>query len=87
MGTIFPSVNRRNAHPALAGETQKECIMERYEAIEQHIRQARLERSVYVAELVADAILTTWKGIKYAADVVLSVARAKTHKNVFTFDA
>jgi hypothetical protein len=61
--------------------------MERYEAIEEYIRQARLERSVYVAELVSDAILASWKGIKYAADVVLSAARAKTSKNVFTFDA
>jgi hypothetical protein len=61
--------------------------MERYEAIEEYIRQARLERSVYVAELVADVIVATWKGIKYAADVVLAVARAKSPKGVFTFDA
>jgi hypothetical protein len=61
--------------------------MERYEAIEEYIRQARLERSVFVAEVIADAIVATWKGIKYAADVVLSAARAKSHKGVFTFDA
>jgi hypothetical protein len=61
--------------------------MERYEAIEQYIHQARLERSVYVAEIVADAILGAWKGIKYVAEVVLAVARAKSPKGVFTFDA
>lgn len=61
--------------------------MERYEAINEHIRVARLERSVYIAELTADAILTTWKGIKYVAEIVLSVARAKNPKGVFTFDA
>jgi hypothetical protein len=61
--------------------------MERYEAIEQYIRQARLERSVYVAEIIADAIIATWKGIKYVAEVVLSVARTKNAKGVFTFDA
>jgi hypothetical protein len=61
--------------------------MKRYEAIEEYIRQARLERSVFVAEVIADAIVATWKGIKYAADVVLSAARAKSHKGVFTFDA
>ena len=61
--------------------------MERYEAIDQYIRQARLERSVYVAEIIADAIIATWKGIKYVAEVVLSVARAKNPKGVFTFDA
>ena len=61
--------------------------MERFQAIEQHIRQARLERSVYVAEIVADAIVASGKGIKYVAEVVLSVARAKNPKGVFTFDA
>lgn len=61
--------------------------MERNEAVSNYIRQARLERSVYVAELTADAILATWKGIKYVAEVVLSVARAKNPKGVFTFDA
>ena len=61
--------------------------MERYQAIEQHIRQARLERSVYVAEIVADAIVASGKGIKYVAEVVLSAARAKNPKGVFTFDA
>jgi hypothetical protein len=61
--------------------------MERYEAIEQYIRQARLERSVYVAEITADAIVATWKGIKSAAEVLLSVARARNPKGVFTFDA
>jgi len=61
--------------------------MERYEAINEYIRQARLERSVYVAELTADAILASWKAIKSVAEVVLSVARAKNPKGVFTFDA
>ncbi len=61
--------------------------MERYEAIDQYIRQARLERSVYLAEIIADAIVATSKGIKYVAEVILSVARAKNPKGVFTFDA
>lgn len=61
--------------------------MHRNESVQNYIRQARLERSVYVAELAADAILATWKGIRFAADVLLSVARAKPRNNVFTFDA
>jgi hypothetical protein len=61
--------------------------MKDYEAIEHLIRQARIERSVYVAELISSAIVATWKGILSAADVLLSVARAKTRNNVFTFDA
>jgi hypothetical protein len=61
--------------------------MDRYEAIDEYIRQARLERSVFVAEITADAIVGAWKGIKYIAEVVLSVARSKNPKGVFTFDA
>jgi hypothetical protein len=61
--------------------------MEKYEAIQSYIQQARLQRSVYIAELVAEAIAATWHGIQSAADVLLSVARAKTRNNVFTFDA
>ena len=61
--------------------------MERYEAIQEYIERARLQRTVYVAELVADMIVATWRGIGNAADVLLSVARAKSRNNVFTFDA
>jgi hypothetical protein len=61
--------------------------MEKYEAIQEYIQRARIERTVYIAELVADAIASTWHGILYASDVLLSVARAKTRNNVFTFDA
>ena len=61
--------------------------MKDYAAIQEHITRARLERTVLVAELIADGIVATWNGIKSAADVLLSVARAKTRNNVFTFDA
>jgi hypothetical protein len=61
--------------------------MKDYAAIQEHITRARLERTVLVAELVADAVVGTWNGIRNAADVLLSVARAKTRNNVFTFDA
>ncbi len=58
-----------------------------YEAIQQQIQQARLQRSVYLAEVISSAIVATWSGINYAADVLLSAARAKNPKGVFTFDA
>lgn len=61
--------------------------MEKYNEIQNYIRLARIERNAYVAELTADTIVATWNGIKHAADVLLSVARAKTRNNVFTFDA
>lgn len=58
-----------------------------YEAIQRQIQQARLQRSVYLAELISSGIVAAWHGINYAADVVLSVSRAKNPKGVFTFDA
>ncbi len=61
--------------------------MDKYAAIQQYIERARIERSVYLAELISDAIVAAWHGIQHAADVLLSVARAKTRNNVFTFDA
>ena len=51
--------------------------MEKYEAIQEHIRRARIERSVYLAELTADMIVASWKAVRQAADVLLSVARAR----------
>jgi len=61
--------------------------MNNYEAIQEFIDRARIQRSVYLAELISDGIVTTWHGVLNAADVLLSVASAKTRNNVFTFDA
>ncbi len=61
--------------------------MQQYETIQQHIDRAEIQRAVYLAELGSTAILATWKGIRRAADALLTVARAKPRNNVFTFDA
>jgi len=61
--------------------------MNKYAAIQEHIRQARIERSVYLAELIADGIAGAWNGIKGISEILFSVARAKSPKGVFTFDA
>lgn len=61
--------------------------MNNYEAIERHIQQARIERSVYLAELIAEGLCRAWTGMKNASEVLFSVARAKSPKGVFTFDA
>lgn len=61
--------------------------MNNYAAIENQIRQARIERSVYLAELISEGIFRAWKGMKSAVEVLFSVARAKNPKGVFTFDA
>ena len=61
--------------------------MEKYEAIQEQIRSAHIQRSVYIAELLSEFITETWNGIKGLADILLSVARAKNPKGLFTFDA
>lgn len=61
--------------------------MRNYEAIQYHIERAHLQRSVYLAELIAEAITSFWNGIGHAAEVLFAAARAKTRNNVFTFDA
>lgn len=61
--------------------------MRNYENIEGYIREAHLRRSQYLAELLSEAILATGNAFKRAAEALLSVARARTRNNVFTFDA
>lgn len=68
-----------------------------YEAIQDHIRAAQLQRSIYVAELLSTAIiityekakdvsLATWKFVVEAADIMLSMTRERTKRNVFTIE-
>ena len=63
--------------------------MDKYEAVRDQIRRARIERSVYLAELISDVIVESWNGIKNVASSVLGHAKASpaTRTNVFTFDA
>ncbi len=63
--------------------------MDKYEAIRDQIQRARIERSVYLAELISDVIVDSWNGIKLVAASVLGHAGAKgpARPNVFTFDA
>jgi hypothetical protein len=61
--------------------------MNRQQTIDVYLQRAQAERSAYIGTLIADGIVMAWNGIKNAADVLLSVARAKSGRNVFTFDA
>lgn len=61
--------------------------MEKYEAIQDYIRRAQIERSVYLAELISKGIFGAWTGIRQAFNALAAVARARTRNNVFTFDA
>ena len=61
--------------------------MRNHETIEGYIREAHVQRAQYLAEILTDVIIAAWNAVKHAADVLLSVARAKNRHNVFTFDA
>jgi len=63
--------------------------MDKYEAVRDQIQQARIERSVYLAELLSEVIVDSWKAARMVVESVIGHARAKpaTRTNVFTFDA
>ena len=59
-----------------------------FEAIQEQIRRAQVERSVYLATLIAEGIFAAWTGTKAIAANVAAAAQAKRRwTNVFTFDA
>jgi hypothetical protein len=64
--------------------------MDKYEAVRDQITRARIERSVYLADLLSDAIVASWNGLKLAAARAFgyaSATRPLSRPNVFTFDA
>ncbi len=46
-----------------------------YRPIENHIRQARLQRSAEIGELIADGIVAAWNVIDRAASQIAAKAR------------
>ncbi len=72
-----------------ASRTQKETAvdMSKYESIQDSIQRAQAQRSVYLAELIADGIVATIEAARRAARWIVSASRAKAGRNVFTFDA
>lgn len=61
--------------------------MDKYEAVRDQISRARIERSVYLADLIADSLSTAWKKITTLADAVGEGSQKRFGRNVFTFDA
>ena len=60
----------------------------KYTEIQAYIRQAQIERSVVVAEILTDVIMTACKGVRTAAESVLGVAQSlRRRSSIFTFDA
>lgn len=48
-----------------------------YAAIEAHIRRARIERSVALAHLIAEALDGTWRGLKKMGAAVANIKPLK----------
>ena len=63
--------------------------MDKYEAVRSQIERARIQRSVYLAELISDLIVDSWNGIKAALARLADLPKVKPalRNNVFTFDA
>ena len=51
-----------------------------YVAIEEHIKRARLERSLALAQLIADIVASSWKGLKKIATAVGTIRPIKPAK-------
>ena len=50
--------------------------------IEGHIRRARLERSVAIAQFLADATYGTWRGLRNIGTVLAQIKGRKTSRQV-----
>jgi hypothetical protein len=61
--------------------------MDQFAPIRNQIRHARIERSVYVADLIAEFLASATKKIMTLADSIGEGSQKRFHRNVFTFDA
>jgi hypothetical protein len=61
--------------------------MQSHNTLQQYAQAARLERTLYLADLTSSAIVATSNAITFVADVVLSAHRAKNPDRIFTFEA
>ncbi len=62
--------------------------MRDFDAIQEHIRRAQAERSLFIATLIADAIVATWNGVKSLSLTILTASHVRREKiGDYTFDA
>ena len=61
--------------------------MDKYEAVRDQIHRARIERSVYLAELLSDLLVGAWKRMTTLADAIGEGSQKRFGRNVFSFDA
>jgi hypothetical protein len=55
-----------------------------FAAIEAHIRRARVERSVAIAQFLADGIVGSWRGLKNIGAALANIKGAKPVRTVAT---
>ena len=53
-----------------------------FAAIEAHIRRARVERSVAIAQLLANGLAGTWRGLKKVAAALANIKSPKAARTV-----
>ena len=53
-----------------------------FAAIEEHIKRARVERSVAIAQFLADMIVGTWRGLKNIGAAVASFKAPRSARTV-----
>lgn len=58
-----------------------------YEAIQQHIRRAHAERSVYIAHLIADAAHAAVRGLKRLGNIFSTGIQAERNLHALEVDA
>jgi hypothetical protein len=67
-------------------------MLKDYASIEHLIKEARIQRSVYIAEILSSAVIATIEAIKIFRNHLLDTKQAmddsaKNRKSIFTFDA
>jgi hypothetical protein len=61
--------------------------MDKYEAVRDQIRRAQIERSVFIADLIAETLAGSWKKLVTLVDAIGEGSQKRFGRNVFTFDA
>lgn len=61
--------------------------LKNYSAIEAHIRNARIERQVVIAEMLANAVQATMNGLKKLGHVLSSGLDAEVERRAIEADA
>jgi hypothetical protein len=84
ISTIFGwqgGIQANSAFSCQAKIFQKESEMSELSRYDEYVRQARLERTKYIGELIANMIFAAWNGVKHVGAILTAPATpaAKRH--------